>query len=417
MNWYLANKLLHYQKDDRGVRQDAEREARDLIQRLRERPRLKDLTINPLLLTMIANVHNYRGTLPEKRIELYSEICDVLLGHWQRAKGVGDTLTVAQKRVVLQPLAEAMMIRKTRALPCSDALDVMREHLLQIGISEQDVSMFLGNVRDRSGLLQEQEPDMWGFAHLTFQEYLCATHWKDSGKASSGTSKQWQRFIEDSWWHETLRLYAAQCNASSLIQACLERNTDAALQLASNLTEEALKIDGSLRDAVKNARKLPRIRLRSSPQRIAAEKAEEAFRVKGDGIYLKPLEYIRNEYEGRGDVVLDRATGLIWQQSGSAKWLSYTEAQKYVEALNRQKFAGYTDWRLPTIPELLSLVEPEKGSNGLYIDPIFDPEQRWCWSADTVAGSSGSAWRVGFLIGGVGWGFFQDDYYVRCVRS
>ena len=34
------------------------------MRRLKQAPALYDLTVNPLLLTMIANVHRYRGTLP-----------------------------------------------------------------------------------------------------------------------------------------------------------------------------------------------------------------------------------------------------------------------------------------------------------------------------------------------------------------
>ncbi|MCP4288716.1 MAG: DUF1566 domain-containing protein, partial [Gammaproteobacteria bacterium] len=140
---------------------------------------------------------------------------------------------------------------------------------------------------------------------------------------------------------------------------------------------------------------------------------------KGDVWY--PKRYVDNEFEDRGEVVVDHATGLMWQKSGSKELLTYAYALKYIEERNRQMFAGYSDWRLPTIPELMSLLEPEQQANNLYINPMFGATQRWCWSADTgrMKGeiSSWSAWDVSFFKGHVGWDGLYGISYVRGVRS
>ncbi|MCP4345794.1 MAG: DUF1566 domain-containing protein [Desulfobacterales bacterium] len=127
-------------------------------------------------------------------------------------------------------------------------------------------------------------------------------------------------------------------------------------------------------------------------------------------------EYVSHGYvDNRDGTVTDRDIGLMWEIAGSENDMKYNEAQKYINELNRRRFAGYTDWRLPTIDELLSLLEPEKNSNGLYIHPIFDGSQKWCWSSDYSV--SGGAWIVYFLFGYMGWGDPDGIGCVRAVRS
>jgi len=154
------------------------------------------------------------------------------------------------------------------------------------------------------------------------------------------------------------------------------------------------------------------IPLRNEPLTVSNDEAQKVF---GIDEKRRPLEYIENDFEDLGEIVTDQATGLMWQKSGSDTSLTYKEAQAYIEQLNRDRFAGYNDWRLPTIEELMSLLEPEKQSNGLYINPLFDAKQQWCWSADKR--SPGPAWLVSFDDGYVYWGFLNYYYYVRAVRS
>ncbi len=249
-NWYLATTILSYAKDDPGLRQEAEQKAHDLLDRLRKNPVLHELTVNPLLLTMIAMVHSYRDALPGRRVELYAEICDVLLGHWRQAKGLTDPLTAAQKRAVLQPLAADMMQQRVRSIAIPDALKVMTPLLKQVGVVDHEIPLFLNELQVSSGLVLESEPDMWSFAHLTFQEYLCAAHWQETGEAVIWDMACWNKLVNESWWHETLRLYAALGDATPIAQTCLELNTITALALAIDLREEARKFDTTMREAI-----------------------------------------------------------------------------------------------------------------------------------------------------------------------
>jgi hypothetical protein len=195
---------------------------------------------------MIAMVHRYHGALPGSRVELYSEICEVLLGRWRQAKGVKDLLSAAQKRVVLQPLAAHMMDLKLRDITQKDAIKVVEPFLRRVGVHDEAVLAFLPELEASSGLFLEREVGHWSFAHLTFQEYLTAAYWL----SQSEFDRSWAGLVSDSWWHETLRLYAAQGDATQVVQACLDADNLASLALAADCLEEARELDPEMRSAV-----------------------------------------------------------------------------------------------------------------------------------------------------------------------
>jgi len=120
--------------------------------------------------------------------------------------------------------------------------------------------------------------------------------------------------------------------------------------------------------------------------------------------------------ESGDKVVIDHATGLMWQQGGALNHMDYEDAKKWIAELNKKDFAGYYDWRLPTLEEAMSLMEREKRRD-LYIDPVFDSKQSWIWTSDFYKGGS-RAWVVSFGDGGCGdYNFFNLGSYVRAVRS
>ncbi len=95
----------------------------------------------------------------------------------------------------------------------------------------------------------------------------------------------------------------------------------------------------------------------------------------------------------------------------------FEEARQWIDALNQKGYAGFKDWRLPTLEEAMSLMEPRKNKNYLYIDPIFDATQRWIWTSDQIQGGVGRQWVVRFHSGDCyDYNFDYYDGYVRAVR-
>ena len=97
--------------------------------------------------------------------------------------------------------------------------------------------------------------------------------------------------------------------------------------------------------------------------------------------------------------------------------MSWNDVQEWMVSLNNNGFAGYHDWRLPTVEEAALLLESSK-KNDLYIDPIFSNKQQWVWTGDKFG--SEAMWHVNFSYGSVYWGLIISSYIfsnVRPVRS
>lgn len=108
-------------------------------------------------------------------------------------------------------------------------------------------------------------------------------------------------------------------------------------------------------------------------------------------------------------LVQDAVTGLIWQK-GFTTAKTWQEALSYCEGLF---YGGFSDWRLPSNKELLSLV-----NYGRYSPASDFPDMplNWFWSSSSCAHKPSDAWNVTFSNGLVN---FTDKSYtsaVRCVR-
>ena len=115
------------------------------------------------------------------------------------------------------------------------------------------------------------------------------------------------------------------------------------------------------------------------------------------------------------EVVVDKATNLMWQDDNDAKSTTKTwkEAIIYCENLT---LAGYSDWRLPNINELKSIVDYTK-SNPAISSEFSNVVSYYYWSSSNIKGHNDGAWNVHF-DNGYDYGLRKSNsYYVRCVRD
>jgi hypothetical protein len=140
--------------------------------------------------------------------------------------------------------------------------------------------------------------------------------------------------------------------------------------------------------------------------------------------YNQPL--ISDRYRDLGDgTVLDTQTNLQWMRRalgqtwngqtcvGDANRFNWDDAIKIAKGM---RHAGYTDWRLPTIDELKTLIVTGQIPT---IDQQAFPNtpSSWFWSGSPYASNANSAWSVSL---GYGYAYYYGRgsyYHVRLVRG
>ena len=111
------------------------------------------------------------------------------------------------------------------------------------------------------------------------------------------------------------------------------------------------------------------------------------------------------------NVVKDNETGLIWQDSQTIVKKDFNDAEIYCKSLSLN---GYTNWRLPNIDELLSIVDLNRKFPA--IKKIFkNTKTGYYWSSSKYESSISKIWYIDFGYGNSSYRDKLDKIYVRCV--
>jgi hypothetical protein len=122
-------------------------------------------------------------------------------------------------------------------------------------------------------------------------------------------------------------------------------------------------------------------------------------------------------YDVDAHEVLDLATGLQWQRVPAPRPLPFRAAGAYCGHLKLgTKLGGKTGWRVPTLVELLTLID--EGAAAPMIDRTAFPDTpaEPFWSSSTFSNGNELAWYVRFDQGNGLYGRLIEAFRVRCVR-
>jgi hypothetical protein len=220
-NWHLAVAVGQMGPGEDTIAYAGE-QTRQLLVAIKANERIRDLAINPLILTVIALVHRDRVKLPDRRAELYDEAVNVLLGKWDEARGVQEISVLedrpfdaGDKRLILQTIALWMQECQQKEIEREDLCKLLEECFEGIlgaqQSTERAVDRFLHVIQERAGLLGEHGVGVFRFSHLTFQEYLAALAIAGRDDYVAYTLER----VGEPWWRETVLLEVGYLSTQS----------------------------------------------------------------------------------------------------------------------------------------------------------------------------------------------------------
>lgn len=201
-----------------------------LVRQLDDIPGLHDLTVNPLLLTMVANVHRYQHQLPDNRAVLYREVCEVMLDRRERQKERVFRVPGPVRLSLLGGLAYAWMAAGVRGSSRQALIDSLSSQLA-VAAPGVGADEFLAEIEE-TGLLLSPVAREYTFAHQTFQEYLAAQHIAAAERPDVLSAR-----VDDPWWAECTLLYAAENDPNPIVASALDSGSETAHTLAFEIAE------------------------------------------------------------------------------------------------------------------------------------------------------------------------------------
>lgn len=144
------------------------------------------------------------------------------------------------------------------------------------------------------------------------------------------------------------------------------------------------------------------VALRAAPAALSGDQARamvaqrDFYHARWNAAATATHPELTREVIGTDIVIKSARYQLMWQQRASPQPLDRNSAQQYVQDLNTRKFASYTDWRLPTLEEAMSLMG-SGATEDCRLHKLFDRSGPIMRTADTADGDRD--WVVYFCDG------------------
>ena len=319
-NWYRNVEIaVAGERDMQKAIEEGDKKHRELIAIIRDdrHKSLRELAVNPLLLTIIAIVHRTRAVLPRDRHKLYEECLKVMIELWNLSNRKIDVgFSFDNSMSLLSMIAKRLMETERREM---DKKEI--EECLPETIENRPRDFFLKEMVLKAGILYEAEGKT-GFLHLTFQEYLAARYF-----AGNKNQNDILKYRYKDYWKETFKLFVNTGNAELLFEEVIEN------LIEKNYWKSMTLWDACLKEIVVETTK-------ETLELKFAKKVIEIFRV---------LEYKEENEELIGSLFFHYFLYKHGEKLANEGWSLFTSAQhpeqsEYFEHSGHLEQPGHQDY-------------------------------------------------------------------------
>lgn len=222
------------------LRRGVDIHATELITRIERDPDLRSLAHTPLMLAFMVILDELEGRLPDRRIEIYYRLGEMLVDRWTRARSIGaatsrrERPTRADAMRVLGPLAWWTLERGGGAVPEAallqeiERIEARRETADE---AHRRAVALLDLLRSDTALLVPRPGGDWSFVHQSIAEYF-------AGVEVERDPRRWAELLADPYrpeWREVVLFCAGQLGVIDGRMEPLDRLIDAILAKARRL--------------------------------------------------------------------------------------------------------------------------------------------------------------------------------------
>ena len=224
-------------------------QAETFLKYLDQNPRTKQLTVSPLLLTLVCLAFEESGDCPSNRSELYKEGIDALLRKWDAKRGIQrdqvyQKLSHQRKENLLSHIAFTTFRQKDYFFKKAVAEQYITDYIRNLARTtpdpeelQLDSEAILHSIEAQHGLLIERAKGIYSFSHLTFHEYFAAREIVFNSHSLETTLKELVPHVTEKRWREVFLLTTEMLRDAALLLLPMKQTIDQLLASSDKLQD------------------------------------------------------------------------------------------------------------------------------------------------------------------------------------